>query len=663
MNLTKSKSARVFAGFVGVAMALSFAVPAGAQTTAELTAMINSLLAQIAALQAQIGGSSTGGASTTFTSDLTIGSTGSQVTALQQWLVSKGYLMMPAGTSYGYFGALTKSALAKYQAEAGISPASGYFGPITRAKVNAMGGTTTGGTTGGTTTGGSTGITTPGVEGTISASASSSGLASTAYEGDTMVGILGIKVEAKNSDVALQRIKLRMDENTSGSDTKFYNKIYKKLYVTDGSNVLASSDLNSSTVVKDGSNYYLTIAGFNLVVPKNSSKTLVIKADLYGSIDSTDYDAEVYQLGLAANGIRGVDGAGIDQYAGGASDNGISRTTTIAATLVDSSSLIVTLNTSSPKVQDIICAGGSTEDECDKVTLLVFDVKAEKDDVKMTDINIAIAKTASAASARASSTVYLYEGSTELDNATLTSPNTAVFSDFDYTIPKDTTKTFTVKADVRAATANRASFVASASSTGITAENSLGDSVSTKSGTATGYSIGIRDVGPEFTLVSKSITTNGAPQNNGVTTNVSTSTLTATFNIKVKAVGGAIEFGTNQSTTSPFVASTTGFGIYRNGSAVTDVGSNATSTSITIPSTCTTSGFTNSCSLAEGAEVTVPVSFQFQGRTGVGGVLTSGLYSIDIARINWINPADGLSTNSTWMSGEVDWRTSDVSFP
>ena len=292
-------------------------------------------------------------------------------------------------------------------------------------------------------------------------------------------------------------------------------------------------------------------------------------------------------------------------------------------------------------------------------------MKAEKDAVTMTDINIAIAKSvAGAAAASASSTVYLYEGSTELDNADLTT-NTAVFSDFDYTIPKDTTKTFMVKADIRSATAARASFVASASSTGITAENSVGDSVSTKSGTATGYSIGVRDVGPELTLVSKSIVASGAPQNNGATTNVSTSTLTATFNIKVKAVGGAIEFGINQATTSPFVSSTTGFGIYRNGVAVTDIGSNSTSTSITFPSTCTvmTGILANSCSLAEGSEITVPVSFQFQGRTLLGGVLTTGLHSIDIARINWTNPADSVVTNSTWMSGETDWRTSDVSFP
>ena len=47
---------RLVAGIVGAAMVLGMAVPASAQTTAELTAQINSLLAMIAQLQAQVGG-------------------------------------------------------------------------------------------------------------------------------------------------------------------------------------------------------------------------------------------------------------------------------------------------------------------------------------------------------------------------------------------------------------------------------------------------------------------------------------------------------------------------------------------------------------------------------------------------------------------------------
>ncbi len=148
---------------VGLASAMLLtALPAFAVTTAELQAQIAALLAQIQTLQTQL--ATTGGttvvSSTTFTRNLTVGSKGDDVKALQQWLNASGYKVSASGAgSPGnettVFGPATKAALAKYQAANGISPAVGYFGPITRAKVASAGGGTT---TGGTTTGG---VTTP----------------------------------------------------------------------------------------------------------------------------------------------------------------------------------------------------------------------------------------------------------------------------------------------------------------------------------------------------------------------------------------------------------------------------------------------------------------------------------------------------------------------
>lgn len=642
---------KLFAGVVAFTMVASaVAMPAGAQTTAELTAQINSLLAMIAQLQAQVaGGSTSTSMSMTFTSNLTVGSKGTEVEALQKWLVSKGYLTMPAGVAYGYFGPATKAALAKYQAEAGISPASGYFGPITRAKLNAMGGsttTTTGGTT--TTTGGS--ITTVGAEGTLAITQSNSGLVSTAYEGDSMVGILGFDAEAKNSDIAIQRIKIAL-----GNSTTIYNKIYKKLYVTSGSDTLASVNLDSSTVIKDSGTYYVTISGFNLVVPKGAKKNIMIKADVFSSVDSADQTS--YTVTLATDGVRGVDGAGIDQYAGGTS---ISRSTTIDDTLADSATLKVSLNTSSPKKMDVVASSGSNENELDKLTVLTFDLKAEKDAVTITDAVIGVAKTGAGA-ANASTTVYLFEGSTELDNASVSAAGYANFSDFDYTVAKDTTKTLTVKVDIRDANATLANFVATASSTGMIAENTTGDSLSAseKTGTATGYQIGVRNVGPEVTLVSKTVVTAGVAQTNG--NPVSTSTLTATFNVKVKALGADLMFGTAASGTPMFASSTASFKVYRNGAYDGSISAAATSTSFTTPSGVTTAGLTNSFTLSEGNEVTIPVTFQIIGRNAAGTALTTGLYSVGFEGLNYT--ANGVASTVNFMAGEADWRTSDISFP
>lgn len=73
-----------------------------------------------------------------FYQDQTLGSSGFEVVELQDFLIQKGLLVLPAGVSKGYFEGLTQSALASYQAMVGISPAVGYFGPITRSYFNSI---------------------------------------------------------------------------------------------------------------------------------------------------------------------------------------------------------------------------------------------------------------------------------------------------------------------------------------------------------------------------------------------------------------------------------------------------------------------------------------------------------------------------------------------
>lgn len=71
-----------------------------------------------------------------FYRDLMVGSSGSDVTALQTFLESRGFLVMPYGVAKGYFGNLTKNAVARYQASVSIYPAAGYFDWATRSRVS-----------------------------------------------------------------------------------------------------------------------------------------------------------------------------------------------------------------------------------------------------------------------------------------------------------------------------------------------------------------------------------------------------------------------------------------------------------------------------------------------------------------------------------------------
>jgi peptidoglycan hydrolase-like protein with peptidoglycan-binding domain len=69
------------------------------------------------------------------------GSRNNDVITLQQFLISQN--KGPAAAALAnvgataYFGAITRAALAEFQASVGISPALGNFGAITRAYINA----------------------------------------------------------------------------------------------------------------------------------------------------------------------------------------------------------------------------------------------------------------------------------------------------------------------------------------------------------------------------------------------------------------------------------------------------------------------------------------------------------------------------------------------
>lgn len=71
-----------------------------------------------------------------FNNDLTLGSTGPDVVALQKHLVKIGFMVMPQGVSHGYFGKITEEGVAKYQKKYKITPSVGYFGPKTREHLN-----------------------------------------------------------------------------------------------------------------------------------------------------------------------------------------------------------------------------------------------------------------------------------------------------------------------------------------------------------------------------------------------------------------------------------------------------------------------------------------------------------------------------------------------
>lgn len=69
-----------------------------------------------------------------FTRNLSMGIRGNDVFALQQFLIAGKFLNLTTPT--GYFGPATKTAVMLWQRSVGISPPSGFFGLLSRGKIN-----------------------------------------------------------------------------------------------------------------------------------------------------------------------------------------------------------------------------------------------------------------------------------------------------------------------------------------------------------------------------------------------------------------------------------------------------------------------------------------------------------------------------------------------
>src|SRR5690349_10900664 len=73
-----------------------------------------------------------------FKTDLKVGSTGADVSALQTWLIQNMYHIpsIEAGkVSKGIFGGETKAAVQKFQKDRKL-PTTGFVGPLTRGQLN-----------------------------------------------------------------------------------------------------------------------------------------------------------------------------------------------------------------------------------------------------------------------------------------------------------------------------------------------------------------------------------------------------------------------------------------------------------------------------------------------------------------------------------------------
>lgn len=231
-----------------------------------------------------------------FTKDLTVGSTGADVTALQ--------VKLGVSPATGYFGAITKAAVVAYQAANGITPASGYVGPITRAKMNYCAPVVVTPVTPVTP-----GSTLKGGAGDLDLSDTSTDVESSLKEGEEDVNVLGFKAEADGSDVEVTSIKITLENSSStdGTSEKLSNYL-DEVSIFMGSKKVGSADVSDFS--KDSGtpdSFSKTISLSGAVVGEDDDEKFYVAVSAVSSIDTEDMTAD---WSVDVNTVRFTDATG-----------------------------------------------------------------------------------------------------------------------------------------------------------------------------------------------------------------------------------------------------------------------------------------------------------------------------------------------------------------
>lgn len=533
------------------------------------------------------------------TVDLTVGSSGAAVTCLQQMLIAAGY-SIPAGAT-GYFGQQTKSAVMAWQAAAGITPAAGYFGPISRSHwgmstggTGSTGGTSTvpgcmpgamfssttgascfptstvpgcvagamfSSTTGAPCSGGSTGTTGLTGSGRLTNVSSYGDVDSDIKEGDSATGVVGVSADATSGDVAIQRVDATFTISNSGGSSNLSKYVSDVSLYLDGTK-LASMDPSMGD--KDGRVWTLRFSGLNGVIKNGKTGNLVVKVTPVSSIGS-DENGDSITAKLDVDSVRAVGADGIsDTYVGTA----ISESFTVSA--ATDGTLTVSAGSDNPKASQIAVSSSTTTG----VKLLTFSLKAKNQDVDVTDLAIQLGTSDNNLN-DVISNVKLMKGSTVLSSKTVSTGTfgTTTFTNVNETISKDSTENYWISADIKgdASYADGTTLVASTTVYGWDVSDSEGATV-TPSAAAVGNTMTLTATGVSIVHGTMTAVNAAANYSGGVDTATYTIPFTVTAGDSDVYVSGVATRGTGSGTGIRYGTTTTStFGATGNPTATVSV--------------------------------------------------------------------------------------------
>ena len=405
----------------------------------------------------------------------------------------------PSLTVDGAMGAKSVAAVKAFQTMKGLT-ADGKIGPMTRAALEAASVGTTTGTTGTTvagcpagamfnsltgasctvaststvagcaagaafssTTGAACTATTPVVTGLTGVSGDiknfrdlSSYSGQTANEGETKT-VYQAEVEADaGSDISLTSVRVALKNFDTGTSSKLLNRYVSEVVVMNGTTKVGSVAASAFT---ESSNIYtanIPLTGF--VVKAGAKAQLTFNVVINAVIDTGD--ATTNNWAITANSVRFTDASGaISTSTNGTVTLGTSTVVgsvkTFSAKRLSSSSTLkarVSLN-GSPTSQVLkVDVSNMTQDQ----VLARFGIKAEGSDLQLNTLPVKITVSGSGATtSNVVSSVTLSDGTNNLDSVSPTGSSNTEYvtfgssSNMKYTIAKDATVYFTVKANIK----------------------------------------------------------------------------------------------------------------------------------------------------------------------------------------------------------------------
>ncbi len=429
-----------------------------------------------------------------FTTYLTVGSRGADVTALQTWLIANGYdisAITTGAAAKGYFGQQTKAAVVKYQAFVGL-PATGFVGPLTIAKLN---GNVTGSVTmtpvscpAGYTCTPTAGtpvvianpgmITTPGVAGTLAVSLEGSPSGASLDKGESE-DVVRYKLQASASDMQVSSLAIDFDVRFWLYASSVTIKDGNGAVITTKNN-LSASDFTELTV---GSDYRLYVP-LSYVVPRTQTRYLTVSVTMLPVTDRTSATLTINDAQ-----VRSVDGTGVTDTQSVTDDRTFSYTGT------NSGSIIASINAASP-LKRLVQISNSTETK--DVVIAKYDLKSQNRDASLRTLKIGVRTDGTSVNTlfgRVKLQVdgQTYTGSADTSTGTnTTSSSTVTFSDLRIPLSKDVAKTITILVDVAQPSSNgaldgkMASTTIFATTANIAAEDNTYNTVSINAATLTG---------------------------------------------------------------------------------------------------------------------------------------------------------------------------------